>query len=235
MSEKKTKKLDAKDVKDVKPTYDSLFKTWRESDQCKDQNQKFMDLLGMAPRQGMEILIEAIQQPYMYITIPATKDKPEEKLPITFFDQPASTKYHGSEFGGLVKHVLGVFCKFQDMRDKYHLPIDHATTIIVCLLHDFCKWSIYQPRVTVNNYFDERGHFKFEDPCWLGHGEESVIKLQEFIHLTDTEKLMIRWHMGPFDDALKSWNVNKVKEACPLAMWLFIADYTDALENGMDE
>jgi len=39
----------------------------------------------------------------------------------------------------------------------------------------------------------------------LGHGEKSVIILQQNIQLTDEEMYCIRWHMGAFDDK-ENWN-----------------------------
>lgn len=38
-----------------------------------------------------------------------------------------------------------------------------------------------------------------------GHGEKSVIMLQQHMSLTDEEMLCIRWHMGAFDDK-EHWN-----------------------------
>ena len=38
-----------------------------------------------------------------------------------------------------------------------------------------------------------------------GHGEKSVIMLQQHMNLTDEEMLCIRWHMGAFDDK-EHWN-----------------------------
>ena len=58
----------------------------------------------------------------------------------------------------------------------------------------------------------------------LGHGEESVIRIQQWIHLTGKEILAIRWHMGAYTGE-RDWNtLSKVYDRCPEALCLHIAD-----------
>lgn len=40
--------------------------------------------------------------------------------------------------------------------------------------------------------------YEFDDKIPLGHGEKSVILLQQFVKLSLEECLMIRWHMGAY-------------------------------------
>ncbi len=71
--------------------------------------------------------------------------------------------------------------------------------------------------------------YKINDLLPLGHGEKSVIMLQNFIKLTEEEQLAIRWHMGPFTDGFfSSYAVsqayNAAAERYPLVTALFLAD-----------
>ena len=62
----------------------------------------------------------------------------------------------------------------------------------------------------------------------LGHGEKSVIILQQYITLTSDEIYAIRWHMGGFDDTAKSWAgglaLSSAMGKCPLLALLHMAD-----------
>lgn len=61
-----------------------------------------------------------------------------------------------------------------------------------------------------------------------GHGEASVMLLQDFIWLRDREKLAIRWHMGAWEDEVtgaKNRQFNQATQKYPDVMLLQIADY----------
>lgn len=61
-------------------------------------------------------------------------------------------------------------------------------------------------------------------PC--GHGEKSVIILQNFIHLDAEEIFAIRAHMGGFDTSVKGGDffIGKIFEKSKLALLLHLAD-----------
>lgn len=72
--------------------------------------------------------------------------------------------------------------------------------------------------------------YSVEDPFPLGHGEKSVSILQEYIPLTEEERLAIRWHMTAFDagihfDYPSGYAYRKAVEMSPLVTLLFTADY----------
>ena len=72
--------------------------------------------------------------------------------------------------------------------------------------------------------------YKVNDQLPLGHGEKSVSILQDFFHLTDEEKLAIRWHMTSFDAGIhfnypSGFAFRKAADECPLVTLLFTADY----------
>jgi hypothetical protein len=69
--------------------------------------------------------------------------------------------------------------------------------------------------------------YSVDDKLPLGHGERSLSILQDFIKLTDIEKLAIRWHMGPWDisDYSGSWAFNNAMAAAPFIALLITADF----------
>lgn len=69
--------------------------------------------------------------------------------------------------------------------------------------------------------------YSVDDKLPLGHGEKSVSILQDFIKLTDIEKLAIRWHMGSWDLSSYSgtWAFNIANGMTPLVSLLTTADF----------
>lgn len=69
--------------------------------------------------------------------------------------------------------------------------------------------------------------FSVNDKLPLGHGERSLSILQDFIKLTDHEKLAIRWHMGAWDlsDYSGRWAFNNATKMTPLVALLSTADF----------
>ena len=57
-----------------------------------------------------------------------------------------------------------------------------------------------------------------------GHGEGSVWLIERFIRLSVEESIIIRWHMGGFDDAAKGYDLSAAFRQYPNAMLLHIAD-----------
>lgn len=77
------------------------------------------------------------------------------------------------------------------------------TITIVSLLHDICKTYYYA--VDYRNTKDENGqwtkvpYYTVDDKIPYGHGEKSVMMLEEYIKLKPVERYAIRWHMGPYE------------------------------------
>ena len=145
--------------------------------------EEFLKLLRETNREGMENLINFLEKS-------------------DFFTAPASTRFHGSEEGGLVKHSLQVYKILEEKVKTSSLPmeVDEATIRIVALLHDICKTNFYT--VDYRNAKNELGiwekvpFYKIDDTIPYGHGEKSVMMITEYIKLTNEEKYAIRWHMG---------------------------------------
>ena len=147
-----------------------------------------------------------------------------------FFTAPASTNKHGAIYGGLLLHSLEVY----KLLVNFSKPLKDVTpeTLILCgLLHDVCKVNMYVVRtrnVKTNGRWEEVESFAIEDSYPFGHGEKSVYLVCKYIRLTDEEALAIRWHMGGYDDAARSYigglTQSNAYEKVPLCAALNIAD-----------
>lgn len=110
-----------------------------------------------------------------------------------FFTAPASASHHGNYEGGLFDHSFAVASKlvyYTHNLDLYWRRL--ASPCIVGMLHDYCKTKLYTKQ--------EDGTFTHTGNVILpGHGDASVILIQQFLDLTPEELYCIRWHMGPFE------------------------------------
>lgn len=116
-----------------------------------------------------------------------------------FFTRPASIKHHGACEGGLFDHSFAVTNVLADLTENLGLKWQQERSpYIVGMFHDLCKIDTYQK--------SEDEKWEYNNATLLpGHGDKSVIMLQQHIKLTDEEMLCIRWHMGAFDDKA-NWN-----------------------------
>lgn len=152
-----------------------------------------------------------------------------------FFTAPASTKYHLAYEGGLLEHSLNVL----NMLKEECLDITELSSesiVLVSLLHDVCKANYYKKdyrNVKVDGTWKQVECYTVDDQVPLGHGEKSVIILQNYINLTLEEAMAIRWHMGGFETKENYNCVNKAFNEYKLAFLLHIADMkaTYLLEN----
>ena len=145
-----------------------------------------------------------LKEEYKRLLVQAIKDRPggaalmivlEE---VDFYNSPASKTHHLNVPGGLVLHSLNVARTALELCEK---------------MPQFAKCD-KKPD----------GSYRYEDNELLGHGEESVIRIQNWIHLTDKEILAIRWHMGAYTGE-RDWNtLSKVYDRCPEALCLHMAD-----------
>ncbi|CVK18496.1 HD domain-containing protein [Sporomusa sphaeroides] len=151
-----------------------------------------------------------------------------------FFTAPASTQYHGAKEGGLLEHSLAVFDNLTKLAPLY-LADKQDSIAITALLHDLCKANFY--KVEMRNKKDpivdgkqltgwhSLPFYAIDDQIPLGHGEKSVIILQQMIRLTLEEVMAIRWHMGLSDTDYATRQVmSKAFNGHPLAVALHLAD-----------
>lgn len=156
-----------------------------------------------------------------------------------FFDAPASTRFHLSEPGGLVKHSLHVYDRLRFLylmeNERPDLPSgiteEGEESIAICgLLHDVCKVNFYA--VEMRNRKNEQGQWEkypfyvVNDQLPYGHGEKSVYIISGFMKLAREEAMAIRWHMGFSDNDHKAggFSVGNAFEKFPLVVLTHTAD-----------
>lgn len=176
--------------------------------------ENYIELLKSTDRDGIDKLIEWLEGS-------------------DFFTSPASTKYHLNCEGGLLQHSIHVFdqliCQLAIDLDVEELPEELTkSAIIVALLHDVCKANFYITKE--RNVKNQKGewvkepYYAIDDTLPLGHGDKSVMIIQQFIKLTTDELYAIRWHMGGFEAKENYQYISNAFNKSLLAVDLHIAD-----------
>ena len=137
---------------------------------------------------------------------------------LDFYNSPASAKHHLNVPGGLVLHSLNVARAALELCDKMpqFAKCNKDAVLTAALLHDVCKAGQYIKKPD--------GSYRYEDSHLMGHGEASVSIIKDWIFLTDTEALAIRWHMGAYSGEQDWGTLSKVYDRCPEALCLHMAD-----------
>lgn len=176
----------------------------------------FEKLLLDTKRDGIEKLIEFIRKS-------------------DFYTAPASTRFHGACEGGLLDHSLNVYdClsnKWELDQSAWHKVLENVTEdsiAITSLLHDLCKTYYYTTEM--RNKKNEQGvwvqvpFYTVDDKIPYGHGEKSVMMIDEYIKLKPIERYAIRWHMGAYEPK-ESWNtLGEAMKKYPLVLATHEAD-----------
>ena len=132
-----------------------------------------------------------------------------------FFTAPASIHHHGAYSGALFDHSFAVAKTLLSFTKRLELKWeDERSPLIVGMFHDFCKLDNYQRTsskllISIGESQPEKigkDAWEYNNATLLpGHGDKSVMMLQQYMRLTDEELYCIRWHMGAFDDK-ENWN-----------------------------
>lgn len=185
---------------------------------------RFEQLLQSTKRDGIDSLIEFIRKS-------------------DFYTAPASTRFHSCHEGGLLEHTLNVYDRLVERyKDElWHDKINGKpeNIIISALLHDLCKCYFYVTEYKNKKVYSETGAksdsngrfdwvsvpgFTVEDKIPYGHGEKSVMMIEEFIKLEPIERYAIRWHMG-FTEPKENYNTLSVAiRKYPLVLALHLSD-----------
>ena len=176
--------------------------------------KEFEDLLLSTKREGIDKLLEFIRKS-------------------DFYKAPASTRFHSCHEGGLLEHSLNVYKCLKEKRSNviWKEPLEkipEESLIISALLHDLCKTYFYV--VDYRNKKNDAGvwekvpYYTVDDKIPYGHGEKSVMMIEEYIKLTPTERYAIRWHMG-WSEPKESYNaLGTAMGKYPLVLALHEAD-----------
>ena len=177
--------------------------------------EEFENLLLSTKREGVEALLEFIRKS-------------------DFYTAPASTRFHSCHEGGLLEHSLNVYkCLKEKENNKIWAEtfkdIPEGSLIICALLHDLTKTYFYTVEYR-NKKNDETGvwekvpFYTIDDKVPYGHGEKSVMMIEEYIKLTPVERYSIRWHMG-WSEPKENYNaLGKAMGKYPLVLALHEAD-----------
>ncbi|UZQ51607.1 HD domain-containing protein [Clostridium kluyveri] len=169
---------------------------------------KIIELLSSTQRKGIDKVIKYLEDS-------------------DFFEAPASTRYHGNYKGGLAEHSLNVYEIFKRKNEIYDFGLSEDTVKIVALLHDICKTNFYTVstrNVKKNGKWIQVPYYAVDDQVPFGHGEKSVILLQQFIRLSKEEVIMIRWHMGGYEPSQNYNSVSSAWNICKAGVALHTAD-----------
>lgn len=186
--------------------------------------ERFESLLRSTERAGIDNLMEFIRKS-------------------DFYTAPASTRYHSCHEGGLLEHTLNVYdrlvSKFNDELWKEKVDVGSDSLIIAALLHDLCKSYFYGTELKNKKVYSDNGtksdsngrfdwvtvpSYTVDDKIPYGHGEKSVMMIEEYIKLKPMERYAIRWHMG-FSEPKENWNtLGTAMRKYPLILALHMAD-----------
>lgn len=161
-----------------------------------------------------------------------------------FYTAPASTRFHNCHESGLLEHSLNVYdclCakKASGIWQSVLSQLSEETLILIALLHDLCKTYTYEVEFKNKKIYsehgkksDSNGRFDWEtvpgytvnDRFPYGHGEKSVMMIEQFIKLSPVERYAIRWHMG-FTEPKENWNtLSAAMRIYPLILAVHEAD-----------
>lgn len=112
-----------------------------------------------------------------------------------FFNIPAAVHHHSNCTSGLFNHSFIVAQTLVDYTKALGLKWSRPwSPYIVGMFHDLCKLEAYS-----YNFDYSEWEYSADQGVIPGHGEKSVIMLQQHIQLTEEEIACIRWHMGAFE------------------------------------
>ena len=160
-----------------------------------------------------------------------------------FFTAPASTQFHLACQGGLLQHSLNVYDALDAELHWQAEPgggesglytvcgrpvarILRDSAIIMGLLHDLCKTNFYTVEMRnrkIDGKWVQVPAYTIDDKVPYGHGEKSVMMIEQFMRLRPEERYAIRWHMG-FSDAADIRTVGQAIEKYPAVWALHDAD-----------
>lgn len=155
------------------------------------------------------------------------------------YTAPASTRFHLSVAGGLLQHSLNVLDAFREsmrknddgtysymVAGKNVATITEESLVVMALLHDICKTNFYTVvmkwRKDKSNKWEQYETFEVDDKVPYGHGEKSVMMIEEFMKLKPEERYAIRWHMGYTESDILS--LNNAIDKYPIIWALHSAD-----------
>lgn len=149
-----------------------------------------------------------------------------------FFTAPASINHHGKYEGALFDHSFAVAKLLCELTDSLELRWEREQSpAIVGMFHDLCKLDNY---AVVSHDMGETEQWEYNNAQILtGHGEKSVMMLQQHMDITKEELMCIRWHMGAFEGEKIFNNYGRAVNEYPNVLWTHTADMLAARVIGV--
>jgi len=181
----------------------------------KEHIEFFRNTLSNIDREGMDALMQFVEKS-------------------DFYTAPASARFHLASEGGLLEHSINVYnCLMRKKQSEGSLwhdvlaDVPDESIAVTALLHDICKTYYYGVEMRnkkVDGEWIQVPSYRVDDKIPYGHGEKSVMMIEEYTKLRPMERYAIRWHMGPYSGE-QDWNtLGAAMEKYPLVMALFEAD-----------
>ena len=146
----------------------------------------------------------------------------------TFFDEPASTKFHGAYKGGLIDHSLAVYLAAIRISIYYGIQASKVNPI-ACLFHDICKVGKYK-LIKDDKKGDNLFKYIYNNECnGIEHCAESLRRLLNVEGvgelIPEPWQIAIAYHMGVFGVSnTEMQNFSTMSERYPEVLLLHHAD-----------
>ena len=153
-----------------------------------------------------------------------------------FYTCPASTQYHDSFTGGLLKHSLNVCDSAVNLlaAEPFKSTVHIEDAVLVSLIHDWCKIGLYVPykrnvKDEATGQWNAVDAFRYAEnrTICLGHGVSSMYMASKFFNLNMEESLAVRWHMGKWNVA--DSEINELQQANRMYPLVHLIQFADQL------
>ena len=146
----------------------------------------------------------------------------------TFFNEPASTKFHGAYKGGLIDHSLAVYLAAIRTSIYYGIQASEVNPI-ACLFHDICKVGKYKLIKDDKKGDDSFKYIYNNEYNGIEHGAESLRRLLNIEGVSELIpepwQIAIAYHMGVFGVSnTEMQNFSTMSERYPEVLLLHHAD-----------
>ena len=203
---------------------------------------RFEELMGKINRIGVDKLMDYIRKSDFYFAPTSTRFHLSAEGGLL----QHSLNVYDALISSLRKNEDGTYSYI--VAGKEVDRITEESAIIMSLLHDICKTYFYAKDYKNQKTYDaakvqaaegwqvkhdNNGDFIWEtveiftvdDKIPYGHGEKSVMIIEEFMRLTGQERYAIRWHMGYTDvSSTSQYSIAEAYKKYPIAWALHNAD-----------
>jgi len=125
-----------------------------------------------------------------------------------FYKAPASTKFHGTYEGGLVKHSVSVYYAALQLAKAFNMKMEDID-VNACIFHDLVKANLYTLKSAYGTNF---GYTYNTSAVSLPHGSESLRRMRDCGITLSSEawEFAVAYHMGAFEHD----NMEMYSKAC---------------------